>query len=555
MRGLSASFSFALLALASACTASEFSSVCTIPESGTREEKFATVCNSCQSGIAQLAIRSADRTPRDILFVVQNTPGMVAKQQALAQVVSKLVSTMEWGDFDTRIGIVSTDVGSWTAAATPWTMSAGACDSFEGDDGRLQAVSCLDRSNVSGAAAAACSAVCPDRKFVPNDGHPFLIRKNGKYNVPVALALDPMTGRMIDRGPEYALKCMLALGDGGCNVSSPLDSMRRALDGHRAENRDFVRPGIPLLIIFLTDGDDCSVQLARRGDNAPQTQDCSPPDPNAPASCYSLGAYRCLARDVVCDQPMNVAGQKSGCRERADTYLTSVDSYVQFLRSTLPQTHVEIGGIWSIPSLQAGGKLVVAQNPRVAGSAGLDFGQGSDAGCQAAGDPAFTGQAQLRLSQLAAAFEVNHAAYVTSVCEPSKYDETLRNFGTVKLLGYGLNCLPGPPKSNPDGSPSCMIGDVPEETPSDNPKSLLSQCSARCCEAYASRRDFSMPRKNPGIQEGCRDEPADCYCARPSEYECQGGAIVSVWRKDGADDPPGQITSVRCGLQCPMPAR
>ena len=47
---------------------------------------------------------------------------------------------------DLHVGIVSTDVGSWVAADQPFAQPAGACDSFAGDDGALQAVSCWERA-------------------------------------------------------------------------------------------------------------------------------------------------------------------------------------------------------------------------------------------------------------------------------------------------------------------------------------------------------------------------------------------------------------------------
>ena len=548
---------FGLLGWAVSCSAPGFSSVCQVPETGTPAEKLAAVCSSCQSGIAQMLVHNADRWKRDVLFVVSNTRGMAVKQRALAESLSSAVATLDSVDLDTHIGVISTDVGSWVAPNTPWTMSSGSCDSFEGDDGALQALSCLDRGNLSAGAAAACSAVCPDRRFVPTDGHPFLIRKDGRYNVPAAWEPDPKTGRMIDRGPEYALRCMLMLGDGGCSLSSPLESLRRALDGHRRENAGFFRPGVPLWIVILTDSDDCSMQLARRGEGDPHTQDCNVADPNAPASCYSLGAYRCLARDVICDQPMNVAGSKTRCQERSDRALTPVGTFIEAIRSALPKTPVEVVGLWTTPSLADGGKLVVTQSPRVAGSAGLDFGQGTDASCRAAADPTLTGQAQLRLSKFADSFFAPPLPWQWSrqinLCEPTQYSEALSGLGSTILKGFGLDCLPAPPKLNADGTPACLVGDVPKDRPDHAPESLLPLCSPGCCDAFDHRISRSTPQSDPVIRAACQPEPADCYCALASQQACPGSALVTTWRKDGADDPPNKVTSVRCAVQCPAP--
>ena len=52
------------------------------------------MCSRCQSGIAQMLIRNADRRKRDVLFVVSNAHRMAAKQRALAERLGRLRS--EW---------------------------------------------------------------------------------------------------------------------------------------------------------------------------------------------------------------------------------------------------------------------------------------------------------------------------------------------------------------------------------------------------------------------------------------------------------------------------
>lgn len=545
-----------LALLAGGCGAPELGSLCAPPADATPEQKLAAVC-ACQHGLSEDWSSFYRRRRLDLLFVVSNTSSMVKKQLALAQALPPLLSLLEGDDLDYHIGVVSTDVGSWMAAGTPWTLSAGSCDSFAGDDGRLQAASCLDRSTSSAAAASACAAVCPDRKFLPNDGQPFLARKNGKVNVPAALRPDPKTGVMVDYGPTYALQCMAMLGDHGCAISAPLESARRALDGHLSANSGFLRPDAPLYIVFLTDGDDCSVQLARRGDNDPHTQSCTTPDPNAAASCYSLGAYRCLARDVVCDQPMNVAGSKTGCRERADSYLEPLDKYVQFFSALKSPNRLIAAGIWTLPALAQAAKLEIVQNPNVGGSAGLEFATGSAASCQDASDPTLTGQAQLRLSQFLAAVNPRRSPWdrappEVSVCSPADY------FGAFDPLGIKIHerwaptCLPGLPVFLADGSPACVVGDVPYDSPQAVPESPMPVCGAQCCGALAA--SFFPPQKDHGIQMACAGEPADCYCAAPSRsLECGGNAELRVWRKDNGDSPADTIVSSRCALQCTVP--
>jgi hypothetical protein len=290
-------------------------------------------------------------------------------------------------NLDYHIGVLSTDVGTWTAPGAPFVTPSGACDSFAGDDGQRHAASCLDRTGVS--PEAACAELCPDRRFLPSDGRPFLASYHDTTNAPQALERDARTGQLVDREPEHALRCMLLLGDGGCEVAAPLESARRTLSGPQA--RTFLRDEAPLLLILLTDRDDCSVSLARRADNDPQAIDCPAPDADAPARCFSLGASRCLARSLTCREPMNRPGLKTGCREQTASYLEDVDSYVRFFDALRPWPTRSLIGLVPLPSIEDGGRVNVVQSQTVTGTPGLEIAGGTGAGCQAPWNPTVTG--------------------------------------------------------------------------------------------------------------------------------------------------------------------
>lgn len=402
-RPLLASLSVTVL-FASACPAPPFAALCPIPENGSAAERQAAAC-ACQGGAA-LEQQAWNRIYQkvDFLFVVSNTAGMAAKQQALVAAYAPILAYLTASDFDYHIGVVSSDVGTWTAPDTPFATSTGACDSFAGDDGRLQTRSCRDRPGLSPEARAACAAVCPDSRFLPTDGRPYLSRERGRTNVPQALELDPKTGLLIDRGPEYALGCMLVLGDAGCAVSAPLESARRALDGHIPENDDLLRLDARANLVFLTDRDDCSVQASRRGENDPQPDDCPRPDLAAPATCYSLGAYRCLAGDLRCNEPLNAPGLKTGCQQRPDTYLEPIDSYVRFFASLPQNPQLSIFGNWPLPELGETGEILVTSDPRIPGSAGLRASPGLVSGCRAPDLSEIEGTPQRRLTRLLRSF-------------------------------------------------------------------------------------------------------------------------------------------------------
>lgn len=339
----------------------------------------------------------------DILFVVDNSPSMSPKQKALAANISALIQKLEKNKLSYHIGVVSSDIGTQVAPGTPWGGSIGACDSYAGDDGLLQNQACTMRTGGTPGAREACAANCSDGKFVPTDGSRYISRVDGKSNVPVAMELDPESGMMVDRGPEKAFKCMALLGDSGCGIESPLESARRALDGHRSENTGFLRKDSFLAVVFLTDEDDCSVQLSRRSENNPMTRDCSTPDPEAAYDCFGLD-YRCLARSVRCDQPMNTAGTKTNCKERTDNYLDPVSKFVSFFKALRPADKLFVSGIWTQPALDGGGKLVVSRGSGGTTSAFLNRAGGTDASCFYAADSTIFGQAQRRLSSFARGF-------------------------------------------------------------------------------------------------------------------------------------------------------
>lgn len=339
----------------------------------------------------------------DVLFVMDNSPSMSPKQKELAKQIPLFIQNLDELGLDYHIGVISTDIGIDVDATHQWGGNIGACDTFTGDDGVLQAAACSSRFATTPAARMACAELCPDDKFVPTDGKPFISKISGVSNVPMQLVLDPRTGKMVDRGPISAFQCMALLGDGGCGVESPLEAVRRALDGHRADNAGFLRPDSLLAVILLTDEDDCSVQLARRAENNPLTMDCPTADANAPAACFNID-YRCLARSVICDQPLNTTGVKTHCVERPANYLEPTSTYVNFLRTLRPASRLVIGGIWTLPAVNQGGKLVVARRGGGMTTEFLNRAPAADASCTYAGDESIFGQAQLRLSTFASGF-------------------------------------------------------------------------------------------------------------------------------------------------------
>lgn len=534
------------------CTAPQVGSLCSTPQGVTSSERSVAAClcgEASRGQIQEAAFSPHDPWKIDVLLVVSNGPGMARKQQALSaklSVLARQLSETLWTGYDYHIGVVTTDVGSWAAPGQPWPISAGACDSYRGDDGALQAVSCWDRDNLSAAARQACAETCPDRRFVPTGGARYLSNTGDLRNVPGAREIDPKTGQTVDRGLEYTLRCTAMVGDGGCAMTSPLEAARRALDGHLRENDGFLRPGVELIVLFVTDEDDCSVSAARRTESSPVTQDCAAPDFQAPPACFNQD-FRCTGRSIVCDQPLNVPGTKTGCHERASSFLEPVETYVRFFQTLPLKRYPAVRGLWPLPSFGGTGQLVVERDPAVPGSAGLRLGSGPDAACRLSSDPAATGAAQLRLSRFMKLLDEGRpqgfpSRSEYSLCDETEYLEALS--WPVLAIGLEPPCIETP-KQRADGSWACMVGDVPAASRHAAPEKLLPACSTRCCEGFA-RAPMPIPGTVP-VDEACESEPADCRCITPSRAgACPWGVVLGVWRAGHRYAPAGTDINVRC---------
>lgn len=477
----------------------------------------------------------------DILFLLDNSSGSLLFQKVLLDNIPELFRKLNEGDVDYHVGVASSDVGSWQAPGKPWTIPFGACDSFEGDDGVLQRVPCTTRTNTSSVARDFCTALCPDPSFVPMGGHAFISRENGITNVPVAISKDPKTGKDIDTGPQRAFQCIGLLEDGGCGLEAHLEGARRALDGHRKENQGFLRSDSVLALLILADDDDCSASPAGRAEFDPATMDCPSPDREAPFSCFGV-EYRCIAREIICDQALNIPGSKTNCKERDKSFLEPVSTYTQFFQTLRPANKLIMSGILT-PSIDKGGKVVSVQKGPKNKSYDLYWGEQAEAACFDANDPTIFGQPEIRLSKFVAQFPGGQEA---NICDRVAYSEYLGALADTIKGRLKANCVSTVPRLK-DGQPLCVVGDVDEGTPDAIPTVAFPACSAPCCQAFAAS-DAPTP-KDPAVAMACLGETADaCFCALPSTRPgiCAGGAVAGVWRKGRGFAPTGKLTSFHC---------
>lgn len=533
--------------LLGACTSPQYGAPCPVPEQGTVAEKKAAL-GRCLGQIGSQTIDTRLKKDVDILFLIDNSPSMSPKQKALADAIPKFISIIDATGANYHVGIATSDIGSTVRPGELWGGGIGKCDEFEGDDGVLQQLPCTARSG-SAEARNACVQLCPNDKFVPTDGKRYISKVDGLTNVPKDLRPDPTNPmKMLDFGPINAFKCMALVGDTGCGLEGQLEGSKRALDNHRPENSGFLRPGSVLAVIYITDEDDCSVAMNKRVENNPVTQDCSSPDQNASYECYNID-YRCLARSVQCDQPLNTPGSKTGCKERPNNYLDPTEKYYKFFSSLRTSEKLLISGIWTLPSSDSPtGKLTISRGAGGASSPYLNRAPGIDAACFYGTNPALYGQAQLRLSKFARQFgkdtDAQPNALEISICDIDNYDKALEKIAKAISKKTAATCLPVAPKLQ-EGQPACLVGYVDESNPESTPDEYFPQCSATCCDAWATSKEPTVT--DPNIVTACTAERADCFCAAKSKVGlCADTAVAGIWRKGNATPPAGRVVNFRC---------
>jgi hypothetical protein len=154
------------------------------------------VCEEDHFFVAQ-RFELADPTQVDVLFVVDNSPGMLENQRTLASAMPQFVNRLNAVEgLDWRAGVITTDLSE---QGTPVVGPAG-----QGE----------------------CPAELPT---------------------------------FVERGtarPEIALACNLIQGEAGSEFEQGFETARRAIEG----NAEFLRPNARLVLVFFSDEDDCTAQ-------------------------------------------------------------------------------------------------------------------------------------------------------------------------------------------------------------------------------------------------------------------------------------------------------
>lgn len=372
----------------------------------------------------------------DVLFVIDNSAGMGAKQAALIdhfQDFIDVLATVEGGVPDLHVGVVSSNMGAAGASGVPGCAGLG-------DDGALQAVD----HGVGG--TPHCAALDGD----------FISDSAGQAGARI-------TNYDGDIGSVFA--CMASLGTGGCGFEMHLESARKALEP--GENPYFYRADANLALVILADEDDCSAEFgALFGD----------PTANLESTLGPRTSFRCHEFGVICDdddQP-RAFGAKQGCEPQADSaYLHDLGRYVSFFDGLKadPRMLIVAGIVGDFDA--ASGELVVGQDP----AAGAPVGQPAVArSCGGAPDePEAGGSPAVRMGKFIDSF--TGRGVKTSVCDLEGSEETLVPIAQAIKGAMGDPCISAPLADTDPGAAGVQAHCTVHDVSPDGTRSALDECA------------------------------------------------------------------------------
>jgi hypothetical protein len=351
----------------------------------------------------------------DLLFVIDSSPSMADEQQNLVanfpRLIDKLRNPRLKNDIpDVHIGVVSSDLGAGS-------YRSASCR--EGGDGaKLQ-----------------YSARSPECK-VPKD--PWISYVDYKTNI-----VDG-SGDAVQQVKD-AFSCIAKLGTNGCAFEQPLEAARRALDPGLGLNPGFLREGAFLMIVFITDEDDCS---------AADSRVYNPSGLDTAVDVEAQSAFYCFEKGILCAEDTSSAGSKSHCVPSGES-LTEIDGYVKFFKELKPLGMVLMATIAGPTDTIE----IVSTNGRPALVPGCDTALG-----RATPAP--------RLKKLMDDFGSD--GNFVSVCGDD-YGPVLARLGEIVVDNLHSECLPGPPLTE-DCHMVCAQGAVLGKDTDGNERTCQNSC-------------------------------------------------------------------------------
>jgi hypothetical protein len=382
----------------------------------------------------------------DVLFVVDNSPSMMPKQAELRKefplVVDKLDQFAQAGSPGWyHFGVITSDLG-----AGPMPIGNNACVPG-GQGGKLQT------KPQSFAVPVGISCTPPGNDVVTGmpAGYIDYDQKSGGKNV---------------SSVKDAFTCMASVGDQGCGYEHQLEATYQALKQENPEtaqaNTGFLRDDAVLVVVFLTDEDDCS---------APQTTNLF--DPTDTEWGVANSSFRCTQYGLTTDGRSPLPGTAGTFSPIASLpnpndsptgRLFDVDRYINLF--TKPKTQggikddpndvilVAILGPVSSDSISVKITMPCENNRQVASCPVLEH------SCVDPTDTNFFADPAVRIHSVVQA--VNNRGHLVerSICQPPYSDALDAMTGAISTV-LSRGCLANP-VVRIDGKPQCTVQDVAE---------------------------------------------------------------------------------------------
>lgn len=307
------------------------------------------------------------------------------------------------------------------------------------------------------------------------------------------------TGTLTDTFAKMAL-----VGDEGCGYEQPFKAARIAL----TSNAGFLRDDALLLVVFVTDEDDCSATDSRLfGD--PYADACS--------DLGSITSYRCFEHGVKCydGKGSRAFGDRKNCHpDESSPYVESVSAFADGLKHLKKQPgQVIVAGIYGKPnhiSVIPDERVTTYQTPRLASVC-----PGTSASAEGVGaTPA------VRMNALMAEF--GGRASQSSICE-EQLAWAMRDVGLVtRAAATRSHCLRGPlidrDVAAPGIQPACHVEVVHEVGSVHEKRTALPPCDGddamRCFTVEAAADECAETETQLAfrIQNGGDDETLSVSC-------------------------------------------
>ncbi|HEY5952368.1 MAG TPA: hypothetical protein VIV40_43015, partial [Kofleriaceae bacterium] len=274
------------------------------------------------------------------------------------------------------------------------------------------------------------------------------VLQNGRFIRDVAGTTDRQrnySGTLTETFAKMAL-----VGDEGCGYEQPFQAARLALSGAEAGSDGFLRDDALLLVVFVTDEDDCSaLSSALFADE--YADECSELGPRT--------SYRCFEHGVRCydGKGSRELGVRHDCRpDESSPYVESVSGFADSLKRLKSNpAQVIVAGIYGKPNQVTAipdERITTFSTPRLANVCGTGGKEGSGA------TPA------VRMNALMAEF--GGRASQSSICD-SELSWAMRNVGLVtRGAATRSHCLRGAlldvDAATPGIQPTCRVEAVSE---------------------------------------------------------------------------------------------